>query len=292
MSEVVRTPRLAISVERAGPEDGRPILLLHGWPDAPACWNAVLPHLHAAGYQTLCPALRGFGETRFLSGETPRAGDLEGLGQDLIDLVEAMGLAPAIAVGHDWGARAVYVAAHARPDLFSHAIAMSVGWGTNAPDQPMSLPQLQNYWYHWLMATPRGDALVREDRENLTRYLWQIWMPGVPHDEAAFMEAARAFQNPDWATIVLHSYRVRWGFATPDPHYDGLRAAQAEDPTIRVPTLVIHGDGDPANGPATSEGREAMFAGRYERVVLPGVGHFPQREAPAETARAILAFIG
>ncbi|WMS41125.1 alpha/beta hydrolase [Acuticoccus sp. MNP-M23] len=291
MRLTVRTPRLDIAVECAGPEDGTPIFLLHGWPDAPATWNRVLPHLHQAGYRTLCPALRGFGDTRFLSNDTPRAGDLEALGQDLIDLVEALGHGPAIAVGHDWGARAVYVASHARPDLFSHAIALSVGWGTNAPGQAMSLPQMQNYWYHWLMATPRGDALVREDRETFTRYLWQSWMPDVPHDEAAFAQAAKAFHNPDWAAIVLHSYRVRWGFTTADPHYDALRSAQAADPTIHVPTLVIHGGADPCNGPATSEGREAMFSGLYARTVLPSVGHFPQREAPAETAAAILGFL-
>lgn len=287
----VRTPRLDVACTVAGPADGRPLVLLHGWPDAPSTWDGVLPHLHAAGYRTVAPALRGFGGTRFRSPDTPRTGQLAALGQDLLDPADALGLGTVPVVGHDWGARAAYIAACLEPARFQRVVGISVGWGTNHPDQALSLSQAQNYWYHWLMALPRGEALVRHDRIAFTRHIWGIWTVLGGVDEAAFAEAARAFDNPDWADVTLHSYRVRWGHAPADPAYDGLEERLAADPVIRVPTLTIHGDADPVNEPATSAGKEGLFAGLYRRWLMPGVRHFPQREAPEETTRAILAFL-
>jgi pimeloyl-ACP methyl ester carboxylesterase len=195
-------------------------------------------------------------------------------------------------VGHDWGARAAYIASALSPDRVTHCVALSVGWGTNDPAQPLPLKQVQNYWYHWYMALDRGAALVREERRELTRYIWAIWNPGWRISDEEFAATAASFDNPDWADVVLHSYRVRWGLGPKDPAYSAAEAKLARDPTIRVPTLVIHGGGDPCNDPSTSEGKESYFASRYERTLLDRVGHFPQREAPAAVADAIVRFLG
>ena len=285
----VETPQLSIAVEDSG--TGRPLVLLHGWPDDVRTWDAVLPALHAAGWRTIVPYLRGFGPTTFKPGAR-WSGDLEALGQDVLDLMDAMDLPTAVLVGHDWGARAAYIAAHAAPDRVEACVALSVGWGTNAPDQPVSFAQIQNYWYHWLFATPKGEALVRDDRRGLTRYIWGIWAPEWPVSDATFEATAASFDNEAWADVTLQSYRVRWGHAETDPRYDALRAAQKADPTIAVPTLVLHGGADPVNAAVLSEGREAMFSGRYERIVMPGLGHFPQREDPDGVAHEVLAFLG
>ena len=115
-----------------------------------------------------------------------------------------------------------------------------------------------------------------------------MWNPGWAAPEAEFEAVAGSFDNPDWAEVTLHSYRSRWGHAPADPSCLALEARLAADPVIRVPTLVLHGGGDACNGPETSEGRESLFGGPYRRVVLPGVGHFPQRQAaPAVLAEAL-----
>lgn len=266
-------------------------MLLHGWPDSTRTWDGLLAPLHEAGFRTIAPSLRGFGGTQFRRAETFRSGQLAALGQDLLDCLDALGIERCAVIGHDWGARAAYIGACLAPERFSHCIALSVGWGTNDPDQILSLQQAQNYWYHWLMALPRGEALVRQDRRNFTRYIWTIWSPDHPLSDTAFEETASAFDNPDWADIVLHSYRVRWGHAPVDPAYDAIEARLRADPAIRVPTLVIHGETDPCNAPATSQGKEQLFTGVYQRESLPGVGHFPQREAPNQTAAKILSFL-
>src|SRR5258708_4597339 len=285
------TPALSIACELSGPADGRPVVLVHGWSDDARTWDRVLPSLHEAGFRTIVPYLRGCGPTRFHSRETARSGQLAALGQDVIDLADAIGLGNFALVGHDWGARAAYIASVLRPERVTHCVALSVGWGTNDPGQRLALKQVQNYWYHWYMALDRGGALVREDRRNFTRYIWTIWNPRWRIPEEEFAATAASFDNPDWAEVVLHSYRVRWGLA---PSYSDCAATEARvaaEPIIRVPTLMIHGGGDPCNDPSTSENKEHFFASRYQRVVLEGVGHFPQRESPAAVADAIVRFM-
>ncbi|AMB43951.1 alpha/beta hydrolase [Methylobacterium sp. AMS5] len=285
------TPLLDIAYEVGGPPDGFPVLLLHGWPDDIRTWDAIVPTLHAAGFRTFAPYLRGFGPTRFRGADIPRSGQLAALGADLLDLADALNLDRFAVVGHDWGARASYIAACTAPERIVACVALSVGWGTNDPGQTLTLNQTQNYWYHWLMALPRGDALVRDDRHRFTRHIWTIWNPGWRVPDAAFSTTAAAFDNPDWADVTLHSYRVRWGHAEPDPRYATLEAQLAADPVIQVPTLTLHGGADPCNDPATSKDRDALFAAFYRRIVLPNLGHFPQRQAPEAVLKEVLPFL-
>lgn len=289
--ETVETKALSIGYLRSGPKTGKTAVLLHGWPDDALTWTRILPDLHAAGWETLLPYLRGFGPTVFRLQDTPRSGQLSALGQDVLDFADALGLNQFAVIGHDWGARAAYIASCVAPERISHCVALSVGWGTNDPDQVLSLPQAQNYWYHWYMTLDRGEALVRRDWPEFTKYIWDIWNPAWKVSDQEFEATAKAFENADWADIVLHSYRVRWGLAARDPAFDDLEARLKEDPTISVPTLILHGGDDPCNAPATSEGKERFFTGPYRREIIEGSGHFPQRDAAPAVASAILAFL-
>jgi pimeloyl-ACP methyl ester carboxylesterase len=285
------TPYLSIAYEVSGPEQGPPVVLLHGWPDDARTWDRCVPILNAAGLKTFVPFLRGFGPTRFLKPDTFRSGQLSALGRDLIDFADALKLGSFALVGHDWGARAAYIASVLAPGRITRSVAVSVGWGTNHPQQTLSLQQVQNYWYHWYMALDRGAELVRSNRKAFTRHIWDIWNPRWKISDQEFEATAVSFDNPDWADIVLHSYRVRWGHALGDPTYAATEARLAGPPKISVPTLMIHGGGDPCTDPRSSAGKEGFFTGRYERIVLDGVGHFPQREAPREVAQAITRFL-
>ncbi len=288
----VDTPLLRIGYEDWNP--GGPagtVVLTHGWPDSTRCWHAVAPQLAQAGWHVLAPALRGFSPTRFLQPDTPRTGQLAALGRDMLDLVDALGLQQPVLAGHDWGGRAVANACGLRPGVARGLVLMSIGYGTNAPDQAMSLAQARNYWYHWYMATPRGERTVRDDRRAFTRRMWDTWAPAGWYEEAEFAATAAAFDNEDWPDVVLHSYRHRWGHAPGDPHYAADDAALTPAPMLAVPTLVLHGAADSCNHPDTSAGKESFFTGPYRRELLAGVGHFPQREAPQAVADALLRFL-
>ncbi len=287
----VRIARLDVAYLEWNPAGEQTIVLVHGWPDSPRTWAAVAPVLAAAGYRVLAPSLRGYGGTRFLDAETPRSGELVALGRDLIGFSQALGLDKPVLVGHDWGARAVLNAAGLAPGLASRLVSVSVGYGTNDPSQPMALEQARCYWYHWFMATPLGERTVREDPKAFARKMWETWSPAGWFDDAEFDATAVAFENPDWIDVTLHSYRHRWAFVPGDPAYAADTAALKPLPVLATPTLVIHGKDDFVNPVGTSANKEAWFSGGYHRVVLDGIGHFPQREAPADVADAILGFV-
>ena len=243
-----------------------------------------------AGYRVLTPALRGFAATRFLSPDTPRSGQLSVLGRDLLGFIDALGLQRPVLVGHDWGARAVSNACGLRPGAASHLVMISVGYGTNDPGQKLTYDQTRRYWYHWFMATERGERAVREDGKALAREMWDTWSPAGWYDSADFDETARAFENPDWAEIVLHSYQQRWGHAPAYAQYADDDARLNPAPRLDVPTLVIHGGSDFVSLPEMSAGKEKFFSNRYQRVVIDGAGHFPQKENPQRVADEILNF--
>lgn len=288
----VDTPVLRVGYEEWNPGASRTVLLLHGWPDSVRSWSAVAPSLADAGWRVIVPALRGFAPTCFLRDDTPRTGQLAALGRDLVELVAALGLERPALVGHDWGARAVANACGLVPGIASHLVMVSVGYGTNDPTQPLALTQARNYWYHWYMATDRGARAVHDDGRAFARLLWDTWSPAGWYGEDEFAATAAAFDTPDWAEVTLHSYRHRWGHAAGDPRYAADDAALQPAPTLDVPTLVVHGGADGANHPDTSAGKERWFTGPYRRVVLDGIGHFPQREAPQVVARELLHFLG
>jgi pimeloyl-ACP methyl ester carboxylesterase len=285
----LETKRLRVAYKRFGDSNAPAIILVHGWPDDATTWNAVTPALVAKGFQCFTPYLRGFGETRFLSDDIPRSGQLASLGQDLIEFIEGLNLGAVHLVGHDWGARAVYNATALRPDLVRTLVTLSVGYGTNHPEQLLSFEQTRLYWYHWLFATERGRRTLLADRRGFTKDLWKLWSPGWLFRDEEFETTAQSFDNPDWLEITLDSYRNRWGNSPDDPYYDDINQKLMAAPKITVPTTLLHGEADGATLPETSANKEQFFTNVYKRIVLKGVGHFIQRESPQIVIDEVLA---
>ena len=289
----VRTDLLDVAHEDAGPENGPPVLLLHGWPDAPVSWKAVSDQLVTAGMRTIRPYLRGFGATRFLSAQTPRVAHAVALAQDAIDLMDALGIERFAVVGHDWGARMAYTLAALFPERLSSITALSLGYQPRGHAKTPMFEQARRYWYQWFQCTEGGVERVTADPIGFAHIQWETWSPEGWFEEADFAEVATSFTNPDWVAITLNSYRSRWlEGETWDTRYDALQQKLQARETISVPTLMIQGLADTCAGPSESEGREPYFTGGYERVLLEGVGHFPHREAPDAVAAAVLRHVG
>lgn len=284
------TPRLDIAFADAGPADGPPVVLLHGWPDAARAWERVAARLNGAGFRTIVPELRGFGETRFLSDDMVRDGSGIALAQDAIDLADAIGLGLFDVVGHDWGARAAYTLAALFPERVRRIAALALPFQPRgAFALPQTFAQARRFWYQWFMALDDGPSAVRADPKGFARIQWDTWSPPGWFDDDEFAATALAFDNPDWVAITLNGYRARWrqGEAT-DPAYAALRARLETIEGIAAPTLMVQGGADQCDDPGLSAGQAPYFTGGYRRLVLDGVGHFPPREAPDAVAAALI----
>lgn len=287
----VVTDLLEIGAEIEGPEGGWPILLLHGWPDDVRTWRGVAPRLHAAGWRTITPYLRGFGPTRFRSDATFRDGRGIALTQDAIDLLDVLGIERVAVVGHDWGARTAYQLAALIPERVSHVTALSVAFQPRGAFPVPSFAQSRLYWYQLFMSVEGGAQAVRDDPIGFARIQWETWSPPGWFDDEEFAATARSFENPDWLPITLNSYRSRWRSEQTDARYDDLQRRLAKVESLSTPTLMIQGGADTCVEPASSEGLDRFFTGGYRRIVLDGIGHFPSREAPQATADAIVGHL-
>ena len=284
------TPTLKIAYETGGPSDGVPVLLLHGWPDDVRTFDRLVPGLQAAGFRTVAPYLRGFGETTFISKDVMRSGEIVALAQDVIDLVDALNIGKFAVIGHDWGARIAYALAIVIPQRVTRMVTMAVGWQPGQLPTP-SLKQAQAYWYQWLMATKRGREIVRGNGKAFARIQWNSWSPPGWFDDAEFEQTAKSFENPDWPEITWHSYSVRWGEADKDARYGELDRRINAAQSISVSTLMIQGGSDAVSLPEATDGKDKYFTGGYARHVIPGVGHFPTREAPEVVSKLVLEFL-
>ncbi|HMG80957.1 MAG TPA: alpha/beta hydrolase [Xanthobacteraceae bacterium] len=286
----VRTATLDIAYEESGPAGGTPVVLLHGWPYDPRCYDDVVPPLVAAGCRVIMPYLRGFGATRFLSAETPRSAQQAALGNDLRELLDALGIARATLAGYDWGGRAACIVAALWPERVRGLVT---GNGYNiqniaASVKPVPPAQEHRFWYQYYFHTERGRAGLEQNRRALCRYIWQIWSPDWAFDDATFERSAVSFDNPDFVAVTIQSYRHRFGYAAGDPALEPVEQRLAAQPAITVPSIVLHGASSGIQPPAGSEAHARLFAGPYQRRVLPKIGHNLPQEAPFAVADAVL----
>ena len=113
------------AMPRPAPRTARRSILLHGWPYDIHSFVDVAPILAQAGYRVIIPYLRGYGSTRFLSGETLRNGEPAALAVDIIALMDALDIKKAIVAGFDWGARTADIIAALWPERCSALVSVS-----------------------------------------------------------------------------------------------------------------------------------------------------------------------
>jgi pimeloyl-ACP methyl ester carboxylesterase len=291
---MARTAALDIAYEESGPSDGRPAILLHGFPDDIHAYDDVAPPLAAAGWRVIVPYLRGYGPTRFRDPATPRSGQQGALAADLLALMDSLDLKPAMLAGYDWGGRAACIVAALWPERVAGLVSVG-GYNIQqiaTANQPAPPDAEYRYWYQWYFHTERGRAGLAANRRPLCRLLWQLWSPNYRFDDATYDRTAAAFDNPDFVDVVIQSYRVRYAMAPADPAFDAIEARLGERPPITVPTIVLHGEADGVGPPAQSAGHARHFTARYERRVIPVAGHFLPREAPQAVVEAIRELAG
>jgi pimeloyl-ACP methyl ester carboxylesterase len=281
---------LNVGYAEAGPADGRAVVLLHGWPYDIHSFVDVVPLLASAGYRVITPYLRGYGTTRFLSGETFRNGQQSAVALDTIALMDALQIRTAIVAGFDWGARTANIVAALWPQRCKGLVSVSGYLVGNPAAGKVPLPpaaELQ-WWYQFYLATERGRAGYEKYRHDFAKLIWAIGSPKWDFTDATFDRTAASFDNPDHVSIVVHNYRWRLGLAEGESKYDDLEKQLAKGPAITVPSITLEGDANGAPHPdASSYARK--FSGKYaHRVISGGVGHNLPQEAPRAFAEAVV----
>ena len=281
---------LDVGYAEAGPADGPVVILLHGWPYDIYAFVDVVPVLAAAGFRVIVPWLRGYGTTRFLSGETPRNGQQAALATDVIALMDALKIEKAVVAGFDWGARTADIVAAIWPQRVKALVSVSgylIG-SQQANANPLPPSAELQWWYQYYFATERGRLGYEKYRREFSKLIWQLASPKWNFDDATFERSAASFDNPDHVAIVIHNYRWRLGLAPGEAKYDELEKRLAEFPVIAVPAVTLEGD---ANGAPHPDPKvyARKFSGKYaHRLVTGGIGHNLPQEAPQAFAEAVI----
>ena len=281
---------LNVGYVEAGPADGRPVILLHGWPYDIQSFADVTPLLAAKGYRVIVPYLRGYGTTRFLSNEAFRNGQPAAVAADIIALMDALKIDKAILAGFDWGARTADIIAALWPERCKALVSVS-GYLIGSQESgkvPLPPKAELEWWYQFYFATERGREGYDKNRHDFAKLIWHQASPKWNFNDATFERSAASLDNPDHVAITIHNYRWRQGLAEGEPKYDDVEKRLAVGPVITVPTITLEGDANGApHSPPSAYAQK--FSGKYEhRTIKGGIGHNLPQEAPQAFAKAVI----
>jgi pimeloyl-ACP methyl ester carboxylesterase len=260
---------LTFDVRADGPEDGRPVLLLHGFPETSLSWAAVTPRLAEAGLRTY--AVDQLGYSPGARPDEVEAYAMTNLAQVTADLMTAVDVPVADVVGHDWGANVAWALAAWHSDRVRsltavsvpHPTAFTAAWRSD-PEQKERSAYIRLFWQEG----KAEEVLLADDARRLRR------MFGDAVDREAVDAYVAVLSAPGALTAALNWYRAM-SSATP-----------VDD--VAVPTTYVWSDADIAIGRVAAEGCAAYVTGDYRFVELPGVSHWIPEQAPDQLAAAIL----
>jgi pimeloyl-ACP methyl ester carboxylesterase len=281
---------LNIGYAEAGPADGPPVILLHGWPYDIYSFVDVAPLLASGGYRVVVPFMRGYGTTQFLSSQTLRNAEPAVVALDTIALMDALKIDKAVIGAFDIGGRTANIIGALWPQRCKAMVAVSGYLIGSQESGKVPLPPSAEFqwWYQFYFATERGRLGYDKYRHDFAKLIWHIASPKWDFDDATFERSAASLNNPDHVALTIHNYRWRQGLAEGEAKYDALEKRLAEAPPISVPTITLEGD---ANGaPHPDPNAYAMkFTGKYaHRTIGGGIGHNLPQEAPQAFAQAVI----
>jgi pimeloyl-ACP methyl ester carboxylesterase len=280
----VETDDLRIHYVRAG--QGRPVILLHGWPEFARTWMHNLPVL-AEHFDVIAPEFRGFGETVAKGGRSVGGTPPQLLAKDLKAFVDALGLGAVDIVSHDVGSFVAQTFAHAYPQavgklFFFNCVYPGIGARFGLSE---NFPEL---WYQQFHQKDFAAALVGSSREA-TRIYFTHFLTHWSHQNAAF-----APYIDEWVDNFSRPGNIQGGF----DWYTGvsairrrmMREGAVPTPKIKPPTFVLWGRHDPVLQYAWSD----KLADYFDTVTLEcaeEAGHFVHFETPELANERMIKFL-
>ena len=276
----VQAGGLRMHVVEAGPPDGEPVLVLHGWPQHWYQWRNQIPALAGTGYRVIAPDLRGFGQT-----EAPPEGyDKENMATDVLNLMDAMGLERVKLLAHDWGGWIAFILCTRAPERFEKYLALNIPhlWSKTTPKLML---QFWRFWYQAVLGSPLGPWLLK-NRPNFVRRIIQGSSPNPQAWSDAEVEAfTRPLQEPARARASQQLYRT---FLLKE--MGRVAAGRYQKTRLTVPTRLLFGTEDFAIAKAFFDRPTHEFADDFQIEFVPDTGHFIAEERPELVNDRALAF--
>jgi pimeloyl-ACP methyl ester carboxylesterase len=309
--KTVRTNGIDMAVYEAGPRDGFPVVLCHGFPELAYSWRHQLPALAEAGYRVIAPDQRGYGETARPTAVEDY--DMPNLTGDLAGLLDSLGIEKAVFCGHDWGGLVVWSMPLYHADRVAGIIGVNTPFLPRPPIDPIAGMRAafgDNMYIVFFQKPGEADAILAKDvgkafrffmRKNLTTAEAYAKRPkadrnlelvaGVQSDETHW--PGEVLLAPEELKVFVDTF-TRTGFTGGINWYRNFsrnwRLSESLTQHVAAPSLMIMAEDDVVLSPAMADGME-HFVPDLEKVLIRRCGHWTQQEHPAETNAAMLGWL-
>ena len=270
---------LRMHVAEAG--EGDPLVMLHGWPQHWYMWRNQIPEL-AKRYRVICPDLRGFG----WSDAPPTGYEKENLAQDVLALLDAMGLRRVKLAGHDWGGWCGFLICMQQPSRIERFLALNIPppWGRPTP---RALLSIWRFWYMWVTATPLGRWALRERSAFLGRAIRNNSVHPERFADEDVAEYSRQFREPERANASMQLYR---SFVLRE--FPAAASGRYSKSKLDTPTLLLFGTQDFAVPKVLIESDNSRYASDMRVEYVEDSGHFIAEDKPELVTQRALEFFG
>ena len=266
----------SFTVDMAGPPDGPPVLLLHGFPESRRMWAPVVEALGVAGYRAIAPDQRGYA-----AGARPAATEAyetRHLLNDALGLMDVLGCRRFHQVGHDWGGQLAWLlAAHYPQRLISLGVASRPHPAAFVRAMREDAAQAGRSGHH--RSFQEADAVTRMRAAALAPLRRAMETQAVP--PASAEDYIANLLQPGGIEGAMNWYRAGAG--------SGLTVA--DTPVVSLPTLYIWGRNDATVGERAAELTAEYVRGPYSFVPVAQGTHFVVDQFPGLVADLVLQHI-
>ena len=309
--KMVKTNGIDMAVYEAGPKDGVPVVLCHGFPELAFSWRYQIKALGDAGFHVLAPDQRGYGLTS--RPEKIEDYDMKHLTGDLAGMLDAFGIDKAVFVGHDWGGMVVWQMAIYQPERVAGVIGVNTPFLPRPPVDPIMAMRAmygENMYIVFFQKPGVADALLAKDTGKAFRFFMRKGGPTAAEyaklpQEQRNLELVHALQSDEslWpGELVMPKEELQFfidtfektGFTGGINWYRNFTRNWVESGTmeqrVHVPGLMIMAEDDVVLSPAMADGME-RFVPDLEKVLIKKCGHWTQQEHPEETSAAMINWL-
>ncbi|ETW24744.1 alpha/beta fold hydrolase [Mycobacterium gastri] len=267
-----------IHLAEAGPADGAPVMLVHGFPQHWWQWREIMGPLAADGYRVLCPDLRGAGWSTAPTGSYRKTD----MADDLAQLVRRLNVGPVAVAAHDWGGPVAFIMMLRHPDQ----VAGFIGINTAAPwlrADGALLRHLWRFWYQVPIALPViGPKLIADPKGRFIRRVCSWAGAGFTPEVDVYLrplrQRAHAIAGSRWYRTFLVREAVAW------------MTGEFTDSRVKVPVRWLHGTADPVITPTLLRDHPERI-GDFDIELVDGAGHWIVEQRPDLVLQRLQAFL-